>query len=248
MREAIEGPIHFIGIGGSGMAGLAELALSRGFEVQGTDLKASTAVTRLHRLGARVAFDHTAAALGHAKTIVFSSAIKTGNVELEAARAKHLNVLHRSEFLAYLMAGKSAITIAGTHGKSTTSAMVTHMLDSLGLDPVAAIGATMRRYDSAAKAGSGEYFIAEADESDGSFLKYSPLVGVLTNVAPDHMEYFKDQAGLDPGFFRLFGAGRSRRGCRNHRLGQPSQPPNRHGIQTIPLNLRLFDRQRSARY
>ncbi len=196
MRETIEGPVHFIGIGGSGMAGLAELALNQGFSVQGSDLNPSPVLARLQKLGARVAFDHNAAALTDARTVVFSSAIKRGNVELDTARAKHLNVLHRSEFLALLMADHKAITIAGTHGKSTTSAMITHMLDSLGLDPVAATGATIRRYGSAARTGKGEYFVAEADESDGSFLKYCPLIGVLTNVAPDHMEYFKDQTGL----------------------------------------------------
>lgn len=178
------------------MAGLAELALSEGFEVQGSDLKVSAGIDRLRTLGVQVAFAHQEDALGQARTLVYSSAIKPGNIELETAKTRRLRVLHRSEFLCYLMAERKAVTVAGTHGKSTTSAMITHMLDRLGMDPSAAIGGTMRRYGSAARVGKGEYFVAEADESDGSFLKYRPFIGVLTNVAPDHMEYFKDQTRL----------------------------------------------------
>ena len=156
------------------MAGLAELALARGLKVQGTDLRASPSLDRLKALGATVGLDHTALALAQAKTVVYSSAIKPMNVELATARKNGLAVLHRAEFLAELMVGKTGITVAGTHGKSTTSAMITHMLDSLGLDPTAAIGGTMRRYASAARVGKSDLFLAEADESDGSFLKYSP--------------------------------------------------------------------------
>ena len=146
MREAIEGPIHFIGIGGSGMAGLAELALSRGFEVQGTDLKASTAVTRL-RGSARALLSITPP--HHWATRRRRLLVRHQDGQRRTRSRSGQTSQRPSSFrvLAYLMAGKSAITIAGTHGKSTTSAMVTHMLDSLGLDPVAAIGATMRRYD-----------------------------------------------------------------------------------------------------
>ncbi len=200
MRESLEGPIHFVGIGGSGMAGLAELALAEGFKVQGSDLKASDGTHRLKQLGVHVVLDHQEAALAQARTLVYSSAIKPENVELQAARTRKLRVLHRSEFLANLMAGRKALTIAGTHGKSTTSAMIAYMLDRLHMDPSAAIGGTMRAYGSAARVGKGEYFVAEADESDGSFLKYRPLVGVLTNVAPDHMEFFKDEARLVQAF------------------------------------------------
>lgn len=200
MRESLEGPIHFVGIGGSGMAGLAELALAEGFPVQGSDVKASPGTDRLKSLGARVVLDHQEGGLGGARTVVYSSAIKPTNVELQAARLKQLRVLHRSEFLAYLMAEKKAVTVAGTHGKSTSSAMIAYMLERLGLDPSAAIGGTMRAFDSAARAGKGEYFVAEADESDGSFLKYRPFIGVLTNVAPDHMEFFKDETRLVQAF------------------------------------------------
>ncbi len=200
MRESLEGPIHFVGIGGSGMAGLAELALADGFKVQGSDLKQSDGTQRLKQLGVVVVLDHQEAALGQARTLVYSSAINLQNVELQAARTRQLRVLHRSEFLAYLMAEKKALTIAGTHGKSTTSAMVTYMLDRLRMDPSAAIGGTMRAYGSAARVGKGAYFVAEADESDGSFLKYRPLVGVITNVAPDHMEFFKNEVGLVQAF------------------------------------------------
>lgn len=200
MRESLEGPIHFVGIGGSGMAGLAELALAEGFAVQGSDLKASDGTDRLKSLGVEIALTHQEGALGQARTIVFSSAVRPQNVELAAAKAKNLRILHRSEFLAYLMADRKAVTVAGTHGKSTTSAMIAYMLDRLGMDPAAAIGGTMRAFGSAARTGKGEYFVAEADESDGSFLKYRPLIGVLTNVAPDHMEFFKDEARLVQAF------------------------------------------------
>ena len=196
----IEDPIHFVGIGGSGMSGLAELAIHGGHKVQGSDAKASAAVDRLVRLGALVVAGHDANALGTARTVVYSSAIPGSNVELVEARRLGLAVLHRSDFLRHLMEGRQAVTVAGTHGKTTTSAMITHMLDDLGLDPSAAIGGAMQRYHSPARSGGGGLFVAEADESDGSFLKYQPFVGVLTNVAFDHMEYFKDQTRLETAF------------------------------------------------
>lgn len=198
--RAVDGPVHFVGIGGSGMSALAELALKCGLSVQGSDAKASDATDRLQRLGARITIGHSAAALGEAKSVVISSAIAAENVVLQEAEKRGLAQLHRSEFLAFLMQGREAITVAGTHGKSTTTAMIAHMLDTLGTDPSVACGAPILRYDSAARAGKGPYFVAEADESDGSFLRYRPTIGVITNIAPDHMEYFKDAATLENAF------------------------------------------------
>lgn len=196
----LEDPIHFVGIGGSGMSGLAEIALCQGHRVQGSDLKSSPAIARLTSMGAKIDLHHAADLVGKARTIVYSSAIRPANAELTKARELGLRLMHRADFLNLLMQGKQAITVAGTHGKSTTSAMITHVLDSLGADPSAAIGGSMLRYGSPARIGKSSLFVAEADESDGSFLKYSPYVGVLTNIDQDHMEFFKDQAGIQAAF------------------------------------------------
>jgi UDP-N-acetylmuramate--alanine ligase len=192
----IEDPIHFIGIGGTGMAGLAELACRLGYLVQGSDIKSSPMTDRLSALGVKVTQQHHAADLGQARTIVYSSAIGEENVELVAARTTGLKTLHRSDFLNFLMKSKRAITIAGTHGKSTTSAMIAHVLDDLGADPWAATGGVMLRYDSTARQGGSDLFVAEADESDGSFLKYRPFIAILTNVECDHMDFFKNEPAM----------------------------------------------------
>jgi UDP-N-acetylmuramate--alanine ligase len=202
-QAQLDDPVHFVGIGGSGMAGLAELAVRRGLKVQGTDLKDSPILARLRELGCTVSLAHTAEAVAGARTIVYSSAIDQANVELAHAKDKGLALLHRSECLARLMSGHKAVTVAGTHGKSTTSTMIAQVLDALGQDPTAVVGGTMLAYGSALRAGSGEYFVAEADESDGSFLKYRPFVGIITNVDLDHMEFFKNQATLE-GTFRNY--------------------------------------------
>ena len=194
--QRLDGPLHFIGIGGSGMSTLAELAKKQGFEVRGSDSKTSDTLAHLQNLGIEIEIGHGSQALGKAATVVYSSAIGDDNVELTDARKKGLRVLHRSEFLASLMTGKEAITVAGTHGKSTTTAMIAHVLDELGVDPTVASGAPISRYTSPARYGNGRYFVAEADESDGSFLRYAPTIAVITNIAPDHMEYFKTIEGL----------------------------------------------------
>lgn len=193
-------PLHFIGIGGSGMAALAELALRRGLAIQGSDQRESDTLVLLRHLGIDAVGKHSASALGDAATVICSSAVKSDNVELLAAQAKGLEIVHRSDLLCWLMHGKAAITVAGTHGKTTTSAMIAHVLESLGQDPTVAIGGTMRRHNSAARYGKGPLFVAEADESDGTFLKYRPQIGVLTNVDPDHMDFFKNQESLEKAF------------------------------------------------
>lgn len=200
LKTLVEGPVHFVGIGGTGMSGLAELALRLDLPVQGSDLKTSPMSERLKSLGAKISTEHSAAILGNAKTLVYSSAIASDNVELVKARENKLSLLHRSDFLGMLMRDKKAVTVAGTHGKTTTSAMITHVLDALGLDPMAAIGGSMRKFGSTARFGRGEHFVAEADESDGSFLKYGPFIGVVTNIDLDHMEYFKDRTRLAEAF------------------------------------------------
>jgi UDP-N-acetylmuramate--alanine ligase len=195
-EKTLSGPVHFIGVGGSGMAGLAELARKLGFEVQGSDIKTSTTVERLKEMGIVVAEEHGDDLVQHANTVVYSSAISADNIELLKAKDLSLKLMHRSEFLASLMVNKKAITVAGTHGKSTTSAMITHVLDDLGCNPWAATGGEMIRYESSARVGQGELFVAEADESDGSFLKYKPFISILTNVEQDHMDFFKTEAAM----------------------------------------------------
>lgn len=196
MFEVVNGPVHFIGIGGTGMSGLAELALHKGLSVQGSDLKPSSMTERLASCGARIHFGHHESAAEGAQIVVYSSAIAADNVELVAAQKHGALCWHRSEFLAWLMRDKLAITVAGTHGKSTTSAMLVHVLVALGEDPTAAIGGTMRGFESTARHGLSSWFIAEADESDGSFLKYRPHIAVITNIDLDHMEYYKTESRL----------------------------------------------------
>lgn len=200
MFAVVSDPIHFIGIGGTGMSGLAELALKKGLTVQGSDLKPSKMTDRLASLGARIYFGHHEQAVQGARSIVYSSAITSDNVELLAGIKSGMQPMHRSEFLAWLMEKHQVITIAGTHGKSTTSAMIVHVLDALEQDPTAAVGGILSAYGSTAKSGSGQIFVAEADESDGSFLKYSPDIGVLTNIDLDHMEFYKSEDNLISAF------------------------------------------------
>jgi UDP-N-acetylmuramate--alanine ligase len=200
MLEDVTGPIHFIGIGGTGMSGLAELALRRGLSVQGSDLNASHMTNRLATLGARIHYGQKSGAVDGAQTVVYSSAISSDNIELLEAAKNGAMCLHRSDFLAWLMRGKCAITVAGTHGKSTTSAMIVHVLDALGMDPSAAIGGILRSYDSTARHGTSPWFVAESDESDGSFLKYHPYIAVVTNIDLDHMEFYKTELNLVSAF------------------------------------------------
>lgn len=196
LKNRLKEPVHFIGIGGSGMSGLAEMAVHLGISVQGSDIKSSTVIDRLITKGVRFHLGHSGKSLAGAGTVVYSSAIAADNPELTLAQSKAIEVLHRSDFLQLLMRESQPITIAGTHGKSTTSAMIAHVLDDLGCRPKAVIGAEMIRYDSHLLLGDGDIFVAEADESDGSFLKYRPYIGVITNIELDHLDYFKNQDAL----------------------------------------------------
>jgi UDP-N-acetylmuramate--alanine ligase len=194
------GPIHFVGIGGIGMSGIAEVLLTQGYTVQGSDLKASPITERLEMLGARVFIGQDAAHLDGAGVVVVSSAIKCGNPELDAARARKLPVVRRAEMLAELMRLKSNVAIAGTHGKTTTTTMVATLLDAGGLDPTVINGGVIHAYGSNARAGQGEWMVVEADESDGTFNRLPATIAVVTNIDPEHMEHWGDMDRLRQGF------------------------------------------------
>ncbi|WP_453984264.1 UDP-N-acetylmuramate--L-alanine ligase [Brevibacterium casei] len=184
------GAVHFIGIGGSGMSGIARIMAMNGVKVSGSDAKESAVVDILRALGARVSIGHSADHLGDADTLVVSSAIREDNPELVAARAKGLRILHRSGALASLMADSTGVAVAGTHGKTTTTSMTTVALQACGLDPSFVIGGVLSTTGTNAHLGTGDVFVAEADESDGSFLLYEPAIGILTNVEADHLDHY----------------------------------------------------------
>ena len=183
--------IHFVGIGGIGMSGIAELLLNLGYRVSGSDLRRSDTTERLERLGAVVCAGHAASnvpADGH--VVVVSSAVRPDNPEVVEAHRRKIPVIPRAEMLAELMRMKYGIAIAGTHGKTTTTSMVATVLASAGWDPTAVVGGKLNSLGSNAKLGQGEFLVAEADESDGSFLKLSPTVAVVTNIDPEHLDFY----------------------------------------------------------
>ncbi len=184
------GPIHFVGIGGIGMSGIAEVLLNHGYTVQGSDLKASKITRRLERLGAKVFVGQRAENLQGAEVVVISSAIKPGNPELDEAHRLGLPVVRRAEMLAELMRMKSNVAIAGTHGKTTTTTMVATLLDAGGLDPTVINGGIIHAYGSNARMGQGEWMVVEADESDGTFVKLPATIAIVTNIDAEHMEHY----------------------------------------------------------
>ena len=194
------GPIHFVGIGGIGMSGIAEVLMTLGYAVQGSDAKASKITDRLVKLGARFFEGQRAENIGEAAVIVISSAIKTGNPELEEARRRKLPVVRRAEMLAELMRLRSNIAIAGTHGKTTTTTMVATLLDKGGFDPTVINGGVIHAYGSNARAGAGEWMVVEADESDGSFNRLPATIAIVTNIDPEHMEHWGSFDALRKGF------------------------------------------------
>ena len=194
------GAIHFTGIGGIGMSGIAEVLLNHGFTVQGSDLKASSITERLEAKGARIFIGQSAENLEGAEVVVISSAIKRGNPELDAARAKNLPVVRRAEMLAELMRLKSNVAVAGTHGKTTTTSMVAALLDAGGMDPTVINGGVIHAYGSNARIGAGEWMVVEADESDGSFNKLPATVAVITNIDPEHLDHYGDFDSLRAAF------------------------------------------------
>lgn len=195
------GPIHFVGIGGIGMSGIAEVLMTHGYTVQGSDLKASKITDRLVTLGATFFEGQKAENLGEAAVIVVSSAIKPNNPELAEARRRKLPVVRRAEMLAELMRLRSNIAIAGTHGKTTTTTMVAALLDKGGFDPTVINGGIIHAYGSNARAGAGEWMVVEADESDGSFNRLPATIAIVTNIDPEHMEHWGSFDNLRKGFY-----------------------------------------------
>lgn len=195
------GPIHFVGIGGIGMSGIAEVLMTHGYRVQGSDAKASKITDRLVKLGARFFEGQSADNIGDdVAVVVISSAIKKGNPELEEARRRKLPVVRRAEMLAELMRMRSNIAIAGTHGKTTTTTMVATLLDKGGFDPTVINGGVIHAYGSNARAGAGEWMVVEADESDGSFNRLPATIAIVTNIDPEHMEHWGSFDALRKGF------------------------------------------------
>jgi len=183
--------IHFVGIGGAGMGGIAEVLLNEGYKVSGSDLGPNAVVERLTSLGATVYFGHDAANIAGASVVVVSSAIKTDNPEIKAALEQRIPVVRRAQMLAELMRYRHGIAIAGTHGKTTTTSLVSSIFAEAGLDPTFVIGGLLNSAGTNARLGTGHYLIAEADESDASFLHLQPMAAIITNIEPDHMETYQ---------------------------------------------------------
>ena len=197
--------VHFVGIGGIGMCGLAELLLAQGYGVTGSDLASGPTVERLRRLGASVAIGHAAEHVGTADVVVASSAVRRGNPELAEAIARGIPVIPRAEMLAEVMRLKDGIAVAGTHGKTTTTSLIAHLLAAAGLDPTVVVGGRVMGSGAAAdrtgaRLGQGPFLVAEADESDGSFLHLSPVVAVITNIEPEHLDHYGTVDALETAF------------------------------------------------
>src|ERR1700674_294798 len=192
--------IHFVGIGGIGMSGIAEVLLNLGYKVSGSDLKSSAMTQRLAGLGAAVFERHAAENINGAEVVVTSSAIAEENLEVAEARRLHIPVIPRAEMLAELMRLKYGIAIAGMHGKTTTTSMVASVLAAGGLDPTVVVGGRVDALGSNARLGTTQYLVAEADESDRSFLKLSPILAVVTNLDREHMDCYHDMADVERAF------------------------------------------------
>src|SRR5580693_7730633 len=184
------GPIHFVGIGGIGMSGIAEVLCNLGYTVQGSDAAEGANVARLREKGVKVTVGHKSENVDGADVVVVSTAIKRDNPELMAARASRIPVVRRAEMLAELMRLKSCVAIAGTHGKTTTTTMVATLLDAGGLDPTVINGGIINAYGSNARLGAGDWMVVEADESDGSFLRLDGTIAIVTNIDPEHLDHY----------------------------------------------------------
>ena len=192
--------IHFVGIGGIGMSGIAEVLLNLGYKISGSDLKRSSVTDRLQRLGATIFEGHSAENVSGAEVVVASSAIQAGNPEVEEARRLHVPVIQRAEMLAELMRLKYGIAIAGMHGKTTTTSMIAAVLAAGGLDPTVVVGGRVDAMGSNARLGRSQYLVAEADESDRSFLKLSPIIAVVTNIDREHMDCYRNLTDIKRAF------------------------------------------------
>src|SRR5262247_2846806 len=188
--------VHFVGIGGIGMSGIAEVLLNLGYRVTGSDLASGPVTRRLEELGGTVRVGHDARHVEGADVVVFSSAVKADNVEVLEARRRQIPVIPRAEMLAELMRMKYGVAIAGSHGKTSTTAMVAQVLSGTGLDPTIVIGGRLNMLGSSAKLGKGDLMVAEADESDGSFLGLSPTIAVVTNIDSEHLNHYGSMAAL----------------------------------------------------
>ena len=230
------GPVHFVGIGGIGMSGIAEVLANLGYTVTGSDVADSANVKRLRDKGIKVAIGHKAENIDGADVVVVSSAIKRDNPELVAARAKRLPVVRRAEMLAELMRLKSCVAVAGTHGKTTTTSIVASLLDAGGLDPTVINGGIINAYGTNARLGAGDWMVVEADESDGTFLKLPADIAIVTNIDPEHLDHFHTFDAVQDAFrafvenvsvLRLCGdVHRSPRGADAGR--QTRRPPHSH--------------------
>jgi len=192
--------IHMVGIGGIGMSGIAQVLINLGYRVSGSDLKRGDATRRLRRLGARIHYGHSRENVEGAHVVVVSSAVKDSNPEVKEARRRGIAVVPRAEMLAELMRLKYGIAVAGTHGKTSTTSLIGHLCDQAKLDPTIIIGGKVNNLRSNARLGRGDFLVAEADESDGSFLKLAPTIGVITNIDPEHMESYRDFRDLTRAF------------------------------------------------
>lgn len=195
--------IHMVGIGGAGMSGIAEVLLNLKYEISGSDMSDSAVVRHLRSLGARIAVGHAAENLGDVQVLVKSTAISDDNPELVEARKRNIAIIPRAEMLAELMRLRQGIAIAGTHGKTTTTSLTASIFDTAGLDPTVIIGGRLNVYGTNAHLGHGEYLIAEADESDGSFLCLLPIINVVTNVDEDHLDHYKNREAIDSAFVQF---------------------------------------------
>ncbi len=194
------GTIHFVGIGGIGMSGIAEILHNLGYTVQGSDVAENANVKRLTEIGIPVSIGHDASNLGDAQVVVVSSAIKMDNPEVIAANARLIAVVRRAEMLAELMRLKWSIAVGGTHGKTTTTSLVAAMLELAGLDPTVIIGGILNAYGSNARLGAGDWMVVEADESDGTFVKLNATIAVVTNIDPEHLDFYGDFDALRQAF------------------------------------------------
>jgi UDP-N-acetylmuramate--alanine ligase len=200
------GAIHFIGIGGIGMSGIAEIMHNLGYKVQGSDVSESANVKRLKAMGIPVAIGHAAENLKDAHAVVYSSAVKPGNVEFDAARAQSLPLVRRAEMLAEIMRLRSCVAIGGTNGKTTTTTLVAALLDGGGMDPTVVNGGIINAYGTNARLGAGEWVVVEADESDGTFLRLPATIAVVTNADPDHLDFYLPALYRECAILRLRGA------------------------------------------
>ena len=197
------GVIHFIGIGGIGMSGIAEVLVQSGYLVQGSDIKASNNTKRLEKLGIEVFIGQRKSNILNAKIIVVSTAISKNNIELEEAKKIFLPIVHRAEMLGELMRLKQSIAIAGTHGKTTTTSLIAKMIEENGMDPTIINGGIISSLDSNARMGKGDWMVVEADESDGSFTKLNPTAAVITNIDLEHLDFHKNEKNLELAFFNF---------------------------------------------